>query len=366
MRILIVGAGLFGSVCAHELMKGGHTCHVIEKRDHIGGNIYTRYVPEAACHEHVYGAHIFHTNSHKIWEYMCQFTEFNNYVNRVKVINSNAIYSFPINLFTIYQVSGAKTPAEAKRWLEGERHRIEFPVNMEEYCLSSIGNTLYKIFIEGYTTKQWGRHPSELPADIVKRLPVRLTFDDNYFTSRYQGIPVGGYTSIIGNLLLGSTVELGADFLTDRERLESKFDFCIYSGPIDAYFGYKNGILEYRSLRFERELVPVNDYQGNAVINYTDESVPWTRIIEHKHFDLNFTANASLITREYPEHWKPGMEEFYPINDNKNSNIYHSYNALASKLSRKVHFGGRLGEYRYYDMHQVVGAALAFCGRFLG
>jgi UDP-galactopyranose mutase len=365
MKILIVGAGLFGSICAHELNKAGHTCHVIEKRDHIGGNIYTRYSSEAACHEHVYGAHIFHTNSQKIWEYICRFASFNHYVNRVKAIAGTSLYSFPINLFTIYQISGAKTPSDARRWLEAERQAIASPTNMEEYCLSVIGPTLYRLFIEGYTTKQWGRHPRHLPADIVKRLPVRLTYDDNYFTSRYQGIPIGGYTAIIEEMLSSSTVELGGDFLADRGRLENKFDFCIYTGPIDAYFGYKRGILEYRSLRFEQELVRVIDYQGNAVINYTDADVPWTRIVEHKHFDMNLTANSSLITYEYPAEWQPGGDEFYPINDTKNAELHRLYAADALKLSRHIHFGGRLAEYRYYDMHQVVGAALAFCERFL-
>lgn len=359
MKVLIIGAGLYGSVCAFELTKAGHSCHVVERRDHVGGNVYTRYIPEAACHEHVYGAHIFHTNSCKIWEYICQFSEFNSYTHRLKAVNDGMLYSFPINLMTIYQISGAKTPTEARQWLGSERRPVASPQNMEEYCLSEIGHTLYALFIEGYTTKQWGKHPRQLPADIVKRLPVRLTFDDNYFSDRYQGIPVGGYTSIIEKMLEGSSVELGTDYLHRRTLYDGKFDLTIYTGPIDAYFGYEHGILEYRSLRFDRQLIGLNDYQGNAVINYTDAVTPWTRIIEHKHFDRNFNGTSTLITHEFPADWRPGDEPYYPINDIRNTALHKQYLSIPTS----THFGGRLGEYRYYDMHQVIGAALTFCER---
>jgi UDP-galactopyranose mutase len=365
MKILIVGAGLFGAVCAHELSKAGHSCVVIDKRNHIGGNVYTKYNPEADCHEHVYGAHIFHTNSKKIWEYINQFASFNHFVNRVKVINDGRLYSFPINLFTLYQVFGVTTPQSAKLILEKELIPNPNPANMEEYCLSAIGPTLYHLFIEGYTEKQWGRHPRDMPADVIKRLPVRMTFDDNYFTDQYQGIPIGGYTAIIEKMLASSTVELGIDFLQQRNKYLNQFDHIIYTGPIDTFFDYQFGPLEYRSLRFEKELLPINDFQGNAVVNYTQADIPWTRILEHKHFDLSLKANNTLITREYPAAWKPGDIEYYPVNDSKNNETYKKYRELADQLAPKIHFGGRLGEYRYYDMHQVIGSALVYCERFL-
>jgi UDP-galactopyranose mutase len=365
MRVLIVGAGLYGAICAHELSRAGHHCHVIEKRDHIGGNIYTRFVPEAGCHEHVYGAHIFHTNSRRIWDYMCRFTEFNHYVNRVKVAHQDDIYSFPINLFTLYQVFGVRTPEAARARLAADIVPHPAPANMEEYCCSVIGPTLYKLFIEGYTTKQWGRHPRELPADAVKRLPVRLTFDDNYFNDRYQGIPVGGYTAIIEKMLGDVPVETGVDFHADRERWISSFDRVIYTGPIDAFFDYRHGVLEYRSLRFERLLVEENDFQGNAVVNYTDATVPWTRILEHKHFDMNLKEPVTLITREYPQEWSKGDIEYYPARNPASEALYEQYREEADALAPAIHFGGRLGEYRYYDMHQVVGSALTFCESFL-
>lgn len=361
MRVLIVGSGLYGAVCAHELRRAGHDCHVIEKRNHIGGNVFTRHVPEAGCHEHVYGAHIFHTNSKRIWDYMGQFAEFNHYVNRVKVAHEDSIYSFPINLFTLYQVFGVRTPDEAKACLAKDIIANDNPGNMEEYCHSVIGPTLYKLFIEGYTQKQWGKHPRELPADAVKRLPVRLTFDDNYFNDRYQGIPVGGYTAIIEKMLEGIRVETGIDFHLNREMWIREYDYVIYTGPIDAFFDYRHGVLEYRSLRFERLLIDSHDFQGNAVVNYTEASVPWTRILEHKHFDMNQKEPMTLVTREYPQAWVKGDIEYYPERNAQSEALFEQYREEADKISAKIHFGGRLGEYRYYDMHQVVASALAFC-----
>ncbi|MFX1716205.1 UDP-galactopyranose mutase [Paraburkholderia sp. A1RO-5L] len=365
MDILIVGAGLYGSVCAYELSRLGHRCKVIEKRSHVGGNVFTRYEQKADCHEHVYGAHIFHTNSERIWNYVRQFADFNHYVNRVKVLHHEQLYSFPINLLTLYQVFGTHTPEAARARLAAETVANPNPANMEEYCLAAIGPTLYKLFIEGYTVKQWGRHPRDMPADAVKRLPVRLTFDDNYFNDRYQGIPIGGYTSIIDKMLEGTEVETEVDFNADRTAWMRGRDLVIYTGPLDAFFDYRFGTLEYRSLRFERELVPVRDLQGNAVINYTEQSVPWTRIIEHKHFDLNLRSDHTLVTREYPALWEKGQIEYYPVNNAVNDALFQQYRTLAEDLAGKVHFGGRLAEYRYYDMHQIIGAALAFCARVI-
>lgn len=359
-KILIVGAGVYGSVCAHELTKMGYMCHVIDKRNHIAGNCYTKYDDESECHEHVYGAHIFHTDSKRIWDYVNQFAEFNHFVNRVKVSNSGNLYSFPFNLFTLYQVFGVRTPAEARRVLDSERICIDKPSNMEEQCLSIIGPRLYKIFVEGYTKKQWKMHPRELPASIIKRIPVRFNFDDNYFNDRYQGIPVGGYTALFEKMLEGVSVDLGIDFNEDQDYWLSKYDSIIYTGSMDGFFGYSQGCLDYRSLRFERELLDVNDYQGNAVINYTEESVPYTRIIEHKHFDMSFSAASTLITREYPDDWDINKEAYYPISTESSQKRYSVYTKMAQELSGKVFFGGRLAEYRYYDMHQVFGSALQF------
>jgi UDP-galactopyranose mutase len=357
--VLIVGAGFYGAVCAHELSRAGIQCHVIEKRDHIGGNCFTRYNSEADCHEHVYGPHIFHTNAKRIWDYINQFAEFNNFVYRVKVNYRGKLYSFPVNLFTLHQIYGVNTPDEARRTLESVRRPIADPGNIEDYCLSAVGEEIYRIFIEGYTRKQWNKHPSQLPADIVKRIPIRLNFDDNYFNDRYQGIPIGGYTAIFEKLLAGVALDLGVDFLADRDYWMSRYDYLIYTGPIDAFFDYALGVLEYRSLRFETRLVDCQDYQGNAAINYTDVEVPWTRIVEHKHFDLNLKAPKSLVTTEYPVDWSPGMTEFYPVGNEMNIRLLKQYQDRARSLAGKVHFGGRLGEYRYLDMHRVIGAALA-------
>lgn len=364
MKITIVGAGLYGAVCAHELTKAGYECRIIDKRDHIGGNVYTRYDEGARCHEHVYGAHIFHTNSDKIWDYVNQFAAFNNFTNRVKSRVENKLYSLPINLMTLHQVFGIQSPDEAIDLMRRERLPIKNPRNLEEFCLSEIGPTLYNMFIAGYTEKQWGRHPKNLSVDIIKRLPIRLNFDDNYFNDKYQGIPIGGYTKLVANIIGRVPVDLGVDFLTNRSKWESSSDCIIYTGTIDSYFRYDMGHLAYRSLRFERERINTQDFQGNAVINYPDRSVPFTRIIEHKHFDQDLSGLSTIITKEYPAEWEPGMAEYYPVNDRVNMQIFRKYRARAERLGN-VHFGGRLGHYMYYDMHQVIGSALANCNKFI-
>ena len=365
MNVLIVGAGLYGSVCAEQLSQAGHTCTVVEKRDHIGGNIYTKLCGKSGAHQHVYGAHIFHTNSDRIWKYINQFAEFNDYCHRIKANHNNTLYSFPINLFTINQVFGVNTPEQARKKIQDELIPNTNPANLEEWCLSTIGPTLYHLFIEGYTQKQWNRHPKQLPADIVKSLPVRFGHDDNYYNARYQGIPVNGYTEIVEKMLLGSRVILNTDFLQDPNTWSAQYDYVIYTGPIDAYFEHCYGHLEYRSLRFENEIVDTPDYQGCAVINYTDADTPYTRIIEHKHFYINSQTAQTLITREYPQNWQPGCIEYYPVNDTKNQTLFEKYQQQAELLQGQVHFGGRLSEYRYYDMDQVIGSALSFCKKFL-
>lgn len=357
-KFLVVGAGFYGSVCAHELADAGHQVLVIDKRDHLGGNCFTRYIAEADCHQHVYGAHIFHTNAPEIWRYVNRFAEFNHYVNRVKVRRGNQLFAFPINLFTLYQLWGVCTPAQAQAKLEAVREPIAEPQNLEQWCLSQVGREIYETFVKGYTTKQWGRPPGELPASIIKRLPIRLTFDDNYFNDRYQGIPIGGYTALFERLLQGIPLALGVDFHEDRPSWLSHYDHIIYTGPIDAFFDHCHGPLEYRSLRFDNQLLPQNDFQGNAVINYTDAAVPYTRILEHKHFDLSLKGPSTLITREYPDTWAPGKTEYYPVNTEANNQRYQQYRQMVEQARLPVTFGGRLGSYRYYDMHQVVAAAL--------
>lgn len=357
-RVLIVGAGFYGAVCARELSDAGHEVLVLEKRDHIGGNCYTRACEEAACHEHVYGAHIFHTSDADTWAYVNRFARFNAYTcHRVRVRHAGRIYSFPVNLMTLQQVWGVGTPEEARVRLEAVREPIAAPRNMEEWCLANVGRELYELFFAGYTRKQWNRDPKELPADLIRRLPLRLTFNESYYNDRFQGIPEGGYTALFERLLAGIPVELSADFLPQRDELLKRFDHVIYTGPVDAFFGYDEGVLEYRSLRFERELLDTPDFQGNSVVNYTEESVPYTRILEHKHFDLSYSARKTLITREYPQDWSPGMTEFYPVGREENLARYRRYRERAAREVPQVHFGGRLGSYRYYDMHQVIAAA---------
>lgn len=358
---LIVGAGLFGAVFAERAMSRGKKVLVIDRREHIAGNCYTEQ--RHGIETHVYGPHIFHTNSEKIWQYVRQFSEFNNFVNRPKVNHYDMIYSFPINLFTLYQLWGVSTPEAAREKLETVRLKIDNPQNLEDWALSQIGRQLYDRFIRGYTIKQWRRDPKELPASIIKRLPIRLTYDDNYFTDAYQGIPVNGYTALVGNMLAGADILLGHDYLGNRDHWDSMARRTVFTGRIDEFYEYKHGALDYRSLRFEHENLSIPDFQGNALINYTSEYVPYTRIIEHKHF-TGVQTNNTYVTREYPTEWAEGETPYYPINDEQNGARYAKYAELAKKENRYV-FGGRLAEYRYYDMHQVIGSALSIAERVM-
>lgn len=358
---LFVGAGLYSAVLARELSNVGKKCLIIDRRPHIGGNVYTENI--SGINVHKYGPHIFHCNDDKIWAYVNKFAKFNNYVNRPKVRYKGEIYSFPINLFTLYQLWGVKTPSEALQKLNSVKVKIQNPSNLEEWILSEVGEEVYQTFVYGYTKKQWGRHPNELPASIIRRLPIRLTFDDNYFTDKYQGIPIGGYTQMISNMIGETPVATGEDFLKDVAYWEKQADRIIYTGAIDEFFNYSEGALEYRGLDFKTEVLGINDFQGNAIVNYTEESVPYTRICEHKHFEFG-TQDNTVITKEYPKQWKKGEEAYYPVNDDKNNLLFSKYQSLASKY-KKYSFGGRLGSYKYYDMHQVIGASLAFAQREL-
>lgn len=356
--ILIVGSGFFGSVVARELHRSGHKVHVLDKRPHIGGNCYSRELPECKAHEHVYGPHIFHTNATHIWSYISQFTDWIPYVHRPKARFKGTLYSLPINLMTLQQVYGVTTPQEARDRLELSRAKMSSEDNLENWCLAQVGPDLYERLIKGYTTKHWNKSPSELPSSIIKRLPIRLNFDDNYFNDRYQGIPKDGYTRIFERLLKGVPVSLRTDFLEDKEYWERKFDHVVYSGPLDAYFGYEHGPLEYRSLRFESQIVEAHDFQGVSQINETDVAVPHTRVIEHKHFSMDLSAPLTLLTYEFSQDWKPGEAEFYPIETNENRERHKRYRSMIEKESLPLTTGGRLGEFRYYDMHQVIASAL--------
>lgn len=360
---LIVGTGLFGSVFAYEMKKAGKECMVIDKRDHIAGNIYTK--EQDGIQVHKFGAHIFHTSDKKIWEYVNQFAEFNNYINSPVAVYKDELYNMPFNMNTFSKMWGIRTPAEAKAIIEQQKKesKVEEPRNLEEQALSLVGRDVYEKLVKGYTEKQWGRDCAELPSFIIKRLPVRFTYDNNYFTDRYQGIPVGGYTQIIEKLLDGINVRLGItykDFLAENAAKGSGvdvFDKVLYTGMIDEYFDYCLGELQYRSLRFEEEtLADCDNYQGNAVVNYTERQVPYTRIIEHKHFEFG-KQPATVITREYPAEWHKGDEPYYPINDEHNTTLYGKYRELAAG-EQSVLFGGRLGQYKYYDMDKVIAAAL--------
>lgn len=367
---LIVGTGLFGSVFAYEMKKAGKECLVIDKRDHIAGNIYTK--EQNGIQVHKFGAHIFHTSNKEIWDYVNQFAEFNNYINSPVAVYGEELYNMPFNMNTFSKMWGIRTPAEAKAIIEQQKKecKVEEPRNLEEQALSLVGRDVYEKLVKGYTEKQWGRDCAELPSFIIKRLPVRFTYDNNYFTDRYQGIPMGGYTQIIEKLLDGITVRLGItykDFLAENTAKGPEadvFDKVLYTGMIDEYFDYCLGELQYRSLRFEEEtLADCDNYQGNAVVNYTERQVPYTRIIEHKHFEFG-TQPATVITREYPAEWHKGDEPYYPINDERNTTLYGKYLELAAE-EKNVLFGGRLGQYKYYDMDKVIAAALEMVGEQL-
>ncbi len=355
---LIVGAGLFGAVCAHELNKQGKKVLVIEKRKHIAGNVYTENHDGIQVHK--YGAHIFHTNDKEIWDYVNSFSEFNRFTNSPLANYQGKLYNLPFNMNTFYQLWGTKTPAEAAAKIAEQRKEMEGkePANLEEQAISLVGRDIYEALIKGYTEKQWGRKANELPAFIIRRLPVRLTYDNNYFSDRYQGIPIGGYTKLVERMLDGIEVRLGVDYLKNHDQFSAQAKHIIYTGPIDEYFGYCYGKLEYRSLRFETERLDIDNYQGNAVINYTEREIPFTRIIEHKHFDFVETSHT-VITKEYPSEWMEGDEPYYPVNDEKNMALFKQYRELA-KGEENIVFGGRLAEYKYYDMHQVIASALNF------
>jgi len=353
---LIVGAGLFGSVFAHEMKKKGKRCLVIDKRSHLGGNVYCENVEGINVHK--YGAHIFHTNDKRIWDYVNSFVEFNRYTNSPLASYKGELYNLPFNMNTFYQLWKVKTPEEAKAKIQEQvaELNIKNPKNLEEQALSLVGKDIYEKLIKGYTEKQWGRKATELPAFIIKRLPVRFTFDNNYFNDKYQGIPIGGYNKLIEGLLDGIETETDVDFFEKQKYYEGLADKIVFTGKIDEYFNYKFGKLEYRSLEFEFQILNTPDYQGNAVVNYTEAEVPFTRILEHKHFEFG-KQEKTVVTKEYPKEWEEGSEPYYPVNDDKNSATYLKYKRLAEKTNNII-FGGRLAEYKYYDMHQVIASAL--------
>lgn len=349
---LIVGSGLFGSVCARELTDEGYSVCVIEKRSHIAGNVYTENIEGINIHK--YGPHIFHTNSEKIWNYVNKFADFNNFVNTPIAKFENEIYSLPFNMFTFNKMWGVETPEEAKKIIEKQRFKGE-PKNLEEQALSLVGKDIYEKLIKGYTEKQWGRKCSELSIDIIKRLPVRFTYNNNYFNSKYQGIPIGGYTKMIEKMLENIEVKLNTDFFDNKEFWKTQARKIIYTGPIDAYFDYSLGCLEYRSLKFESEILDVSNFQGVAVVNYADAEIPFTRICEHKHFEFG-ESDKTVITKEFSKEWNINEEPYYPINNKKNLELLKKYQELAKK--ENVIFGGRLAEYKYYDMDKVIENAL--------
>ena len=355
---LIVGSGLYGAICAYELNKKGYKVLVIDKRNHIAGNIYTENIENINVHK--YGAHIFHTSNKEVWEYINQFAEFNNYINSPIAVYKGEIYNLPFNMNTFSRLWGVLTPDEAKAKIEEEKaqYHIDEPKNLEEQAINLVGPTIYEKLVKGYTAKQWGRPCNELPAFIIKRLPVRFTYDNNYFNDRFQGIPMGGYTKIIEKMLEGIEVRLNTDFFLNRE-LEKECKKIIYTGPIDQFFDYKFGKLEYRTVYFETETLNQVNYQGNAVINYTEYDIPYTRIIEHKHFEFDTTSPKTVISREYSKTFENGDEPYYPVNNDINNNLYQKYLEEASKLNN-VYFGGRLGHYKYYDMDKVILEALNF------
>ena len=367
---LVVGSGLYGAIFAHEARVHGKSVLVVDKRPNIAGDIYTENIEGINVHK--YGAHIFHTNNKKVWNYITQFAEFNRFTNSPVANYKGELYSLPFNMYTFNKMWGVVTPEEAAAKIEEQRKEITGePKNLEEQAISLVGRDIYEKLIKGYTEKQWGRDCKDLPAFIIKRLPVRLTFDNNYFNALYQGIPIGGYTKMIANLLDGIKVRLNTDYQEHKSELDALADKVVYTGPIDAYFDYKLGTLEYRSVRFETELLDQPNFQGNAAVNYTDRETQWTRIIEHKWFEFGKDENGNdlpktIISREYSSEWKPGDEPYYPVNDAKNSLLYSEYKKLAD-AENKVIFGGRLGEYKYYDMDQVIAAVLEKCKKeFVG
>ena len=365
---LIVGSGLFGATFARQATDAGRRVLVIDRRPNIAGNVYTEDVE--GIHVHRYGAHIFHTNDKSVWAYVNRFADFNRFTNAPVANYKGELYSLPFNMYTFNKMWGVVTPEEARAKIDAQRREITGePGNLEEQAISLVGRDIYEKLIKGYTEKQWGRDCRDLPAFIIRRLPVRLTFDNNYFNALYQGIPIGGYTKLVENLLDGIEVRLNCDYLEDKENLDALAQKVIYTGPIDAYFGCRLGALEYRSVRFETELLDIPNFQGNAAVNYTDRETPWTRIIEHKWFEFGKDAEGNdlpktVISREYSSEWKPGDEPYYPVNDEKNGALYAEYKKLADAEANVI-FGGRLGEYRYYDMDQTIAAALALSAREL-
>lgn len=357
---LVVGSGLFGSIFAFEARKKGYSCLVVEKRGHVGGNIYTKEVEGIQVHE--YGAHIFHTSNKEVWEYIRQFAQFNRYTNSPIAYYKGEIYNMPFNMNTFNKMWGVVTPEQARKKIaeQIEKYGVDEPKNLEEQAISLVGKDIYEKLVKGYTEKQWGRRATELPPEIIRRLPVRMTYDNNYFNDCYQGIPIGGYTQMIEKMLDGIEVRLDTDYLEEKEELDSICGKIIYTGPIDAYYDYKYGELEYRSVRFETEVLDEENHQGNAVVNYTEYEVPYTRIIEHKHFEFG-TQPKTVVSKEYSAPWKRGDEPYYPVNNERNNLLYEKYASDAAQ-EEKVIFGGRLGKYKYYDMHHIVAEALA-CAR---
>ncbi len=365
---IIVGAGLFGAVAARELTDSGKSVLVIDRRSHVGGNVYTEKTEGINVHK--YGAHIFHTNDAAVWEYVNRFARFNRFTNSPVANYKGELYSLPFNMYTFNRMWGVVTPEEARAKIEEQKKEIGHePRNLEEQAISLVGRDIYEKLIKGYTEKQWGRDCSQLPAFIIRRLPVRFTYDNNYFNALYQGIPTGGYTRMVENMLSGIETRLDTDYLLNKEEFDKEAGKIIYTGPIDAYFGYSLGYLEYRSVRFENELMDIPNYQGNAAVNYTEREIPWTRIIEHKWFEFGKDEAGNdlpktVISKEYSSEWHPGDEPYYPVNDEKNGALYEDYRKLADKEANVI-FGGRLGEYKYYDMDQVIARALEVSQKLL-
>lgn len=366
---LVVGSGLYGAIFAHEAKAKGKSVLVVDKRPNIAGNVYTE--KQEGINVHMYGAHIFHTNDKRVWNYITQFAEFNRFTNSPVANYKGELYSMPFNMYTFNKMWGVVTPEEAAAKIEEQKKEITGePKNLEEQAISLVGRDIYEKLVKGYTEKQWGRDCKELPAFIIKRLPVRLTFDNNYFNALYQGIPIGGYTKMVENLLDGIDVRLNTDYLEHKAELDALADKVVYTGPIDAYFGFKLGTLEYRSVRFENETLDIPNFQGNAAVNYTDRETPWTRIIEHKWFEFGKDEDGNdlpktIISREYSSEWKAGDEPYYPVNDEKNGQLYAKYKELADKETGVI-FGGRLGEYKYYDMDTTIASVLDICEKELG